>query len=120
MLPQLEQEAMYDKFDPNVPIWHSVKLEPREEHLSVSLCPSDPYSAKNYVVRDDTVTPMEQYAAASYAANWGPSDALVNLDDTPLQSRGVFYCNSDTRVRDIGVHDNVDFEMAEPLAGGSE
>ena len=101
MLPQLEQETLYKKFDPNVPIWDVVNLEAREEHLSVFLCPSDPHSASNYVVRDDSVTPIERYAAASYAANWGPSDALVNLDDTPLQSSGVFYRNSGTRVRDI-------------------
>jgi hypothetical protein len=47
------------------------------------------------------VTPVEQYAAASYASNWGPANGVVNLDATPLQSRGVFYRNSDTRLRDI-------------------
>ena len=40
----------------------------------------------------------EQYAAASYAANWGPANPNTNLDDTPTQSRGVFYRNSRTRV----------------------
>ena len=52
-------------------------------------------------MRDDSASPVEQYAAASYAANWGPSTATVNLDDTPLQSRGMFYRNSDTRIRDV-------------------
>jgi len=101
LLPQLEQSNLYSTFDSNVPVWDIVNLEPRETSLSVFLCPSDPYSDGNFVVRDDTIDPVERYAAASYAANWGPSDAIVNLDDTPLQSQGVFYRNSATRFRDI-------------------
>ncbi len=101
ILPQLEQANLYNQFDAEVPVWDILNLTPREEHLSVFLCPSDPYSDGTFVVRDDTVDPVERYAAASYAANWGPSDAIVNLDDTPLQSQGVFYRNSSTRVRDI-------------------
>lgn len=101
LLPQLEQSNLYQQFDPHVPIWDVANLEARETHLPVFLCPSDPYSEDSFVVRDDTAAPVERYAAASYAANWGPSSDTVNLDDTPLQSRGVFYRNSKTRVRDI-------------------
>lgn len=101
LLPQLEQTQLYESFDPNVPVWDNVNRVPRETFLSVFLCPSDPYSEDTLVIRDDSVNPVEGYAAASYAANWGPSTATVNLDDTPLQSQGVFYRNSSTRVRDI-------------------
>ena len=101
LLPNLDQASLFAEFDSRVPIWDSVNLEPREVFLQVFLCPSDTYSEGTFVVRDDSVDPVEQYAGASYAANWGPSDALVNLDDTPLQSQGVFYRNSSTRVRDI-------------------
>ena len=101
LLPQLEQNNVYDQFDFHRPVFDAVNLTPRERQLNVFLCPSDPYSEGNFVVRDDTVTPIERYAAASYAANWGPSTATVNLDDTPLQSDGVFYRNSDTRFRDV-------------------
>ena len=101
ILPQLEQTALYDQFHAEIPIWDVANLTPRETHLPVFLCPSDPYSADAFVVRDENSTPIERYATASYAANWGPSDASVNLDDTPLRSRGVFYRNSNTRVRDI-------------------
>lgn len=128
MLPQLEQEPLYKKFNPDVPIWDNVNLEPRELHLSVFLCPSDPYSADSYVVRDDTATPVERYAAASYAANWGPSDANINLDDTPLQCRGVFYRNSNTRVAGIidglsstlaiGERTNGPIPTSQPTPGG--
>ena len=101
LLPQLEQPSLYAKLDPHVPIWDIVNLEARETHLAVFLCPSDSWSDGEFVVRDDSASPVEQYAAASYAANWGPSTATVNLDDTPRQSQGVFYRNSDIRVRDI-------------------
>ncbi len=101
LLPQLEQSALYESFNFNVPVFHAANRVTREKHLTVFLCPSDPFSDGNYVVRDDTVSPIEQYAAATYAANWGPANASVNLDDTPLQSQGVFYRNSRSRFRDI-------------------
>lgn len=101
LLPQLEQKNLFDQFDCTIPIFDPSQQVPRETHLSVFLCPSDPYSENSFVVRDDSSSPIEQYATASYAANWGPSTPSVNLDDTPLQSRGVFYRNSPTRLRDI-------------------
>jgi prepilin-type N-terminal cleavage/methylation domain-containing protein len=100
ILPQMEQPALYGQFNFNVPGFDPVNLAPREQHLSVFLCPSDPFSG-GFVVRDDTTNPIERYAAASYAANWGPSTPTLNLDDTPLQSQGVFYRNSRTRFRDV-------------------
>lgn len=101
VLPQLEQSSLYNSFDFDRPGFDPVNQSPREQHLPVFLCPSDPYSERGFVVRDDTSSPAERYAAGSYAANWGPSSASVNLDDTPLQSRGVFYRNSSTRFRDV-------------------
>ncbi|MBM82779.1 MAG: prepilin-type cleavage/methylation domain-containing protein [Planctomycetaceae bacterium] len=101
LLPQLDQMPLYRTFDAEVPVWDMVNLQPRETKLPLFLCPTDVHSGSKFVVRDDTVTPIEQYAGASYAANWGPSDALINLDTTPLQSVGIFYRNSSTRVRDI-------------------
>lgn len=101
VLPQLEQQSLYDQFDFNIPVFEVSQQQPRETHLPVFLCPSDPYSEDTYVIRDISASPVEQYATASYAANWGPSTATVNLDDTPLRSDGVFYRNSNTQFRDI-------------------
>lgn len=100
-LPQLEQSNLYVQFNFNIPAFDASQLKPRETHLPVFLCPSDPYSQSRYVVRDASSTPPERYAAGSYAANWGPSTATVNLDDTPVASEGVFYRNSRTKFRDI-------------------
>jgi len=101
ILPQLEQKNLYDQFNFNIPVFDPSQQVARERHLPVFLCPSDPYSGGGFIVRNATSTPPERYAAASYAANWGPSSASVNLDATPLQSQGVFYRNSSTKFRDI-------------------
>ncbi len=102
ILPQLEQNGIYHEMQFTLPAWDASNLVARERHLEVFLCPTDPYSANNYVVRHDSGgADQDRYAAGSYAACWGPSSETVNLDDTPLMSRGVFYRNSRTRLADI-------------------
>ena len=128
MLPQLEQTQVAVLFDYARPVWAPENLEAREMPLEVFLCPSDTYSFETYVLRDDSVTPNERYAAASYAANWGPADATVNLDDTPTKSQGVFYRNSQTRVAAIldglsntlafGERHNGPIPSSQPTTGG--
>jgi len=128
ILPQIEQSILFDEFDFNVPGFDLANLPAREKHLGTMLCPSDTYSPGYYVVRDDTSTPQERYAAGSYAANWGPSSDTVNLDDTPLESRGVFFRNSSTRFKDItdgasntlalGERTNGPIPSSMPTAGG--
>lgn len=122
LLPFVDQSNLYDTVDFNRPNFDVANLAARETPLSLYLCPSDAYSEGKMVVRDDTASPVEQYAASSYAANYGPaygvaatpSDASddVNLDATPeaglepanatiRAAGGVFYRNSRTQVRDI-------------------
>lgn len=123
LLPQLEQASLYSSLNFDVPIWDSSNRNARETFLNVFLCPSDNYSDGDFVVRDDSVDPVERYAAASYAANWGPADAVVNLDDTPTQSQGVFYRNSSTRVRNVsdGLSNTLAFgeRTNGPIPGGT-
>jgi prepilin-type N-terminal cleavage/methylation domain-containing protein len=101
MLPQLEQGAVAGQIDYSRPLWNDTNREVRDVSLPVFLCPSDTYSDGAFVYRDESVTPAERYAAASYAANWGPATPTVNLDATPLKSRGVFFRNSRLRVSAI-------------------
>ena len=67
MLPQLEQGSVAEKIDYNRPIWDDANRAARDISLPVFLCPSDTYSDSAFVYRDDTTTPAERYAAASYA-----------------------------------------------------
>lgn len=98
MLPQLEQGSVAERIDYDRPIWDDTNRAARDVSLPVFLCPSDTYSDAAFVYRDDSVTPSERYAAASYAANWGPASPDTNLDATPLASQGVFFRNSRIRV----------------------
>lgn len=103
LLPHLEKTNIYRQINPRIPIWDPANRDPREMQLSVFLCPTDRFSVNSnrFVVRDESTNPIEKYAAASYASNWGPASPDVNLDDTPEASRGVFYRNSDTAMSDI-------------------
>ncbi len=101
ILPQIEQPALFDKFDFSRPVFDVANLVARETSLATFLCPSDTYSERSFIIRDETSNPVEKYATASYAANWGPATIATNLDDTPLASEGVFYRNSRTRFADI-------------------
>ena len=103
LLPQLEQKNLYQRINAGIPIWDAANQRPREVHLPMFLCPTDRYSlvSNRFVVRDPNASPVEQYAAASYAANWGPATDAVNLDATPEESQGVFYRNSAIGISDI-------------------
>ncbi len=101
ILPHIEQAALYDTIHFDRPTFDIENLSARETSLPTFLCPSDTYSEGEFVIRDDSLTPVLRYAGASYAANWGPSTSAVNLDDTPLESDGVFFRNSNLRHADI-------------------
>lgn len=103
LLPQLEQTNLHRRLNPRIPIWDPANQAPCEVPLTMFLCPTDRFSSNTnrFVVRDESTNPVEKYAAASYAANWGPASPTVNLDDTPEASSGVFYRNSSLAMSDI-------------------
>ena len=111
ILSFVEAQNLKDTIDLSVSPFDPINQIPREQELQVFLCPNDFYSDNNFVVRDDSSSPVERYACASYAANWGPATGYiespanpaddVNLDATPDQSSGPFYRNSKIGFRDI-------------------
>ena len=111
ILPQIEQDNLHDLIDFSLPGFDVANLDARERQIPVFLCPTDIWSQGNFVVRDETATPVERYSAASYCANWGPASGVadtpgntsddLNLDATPDQSQGPFFRNSKTRFADV-------------------
>ena len=111
VLPYLEQQNLYDQVDLKLPGFDPANLIARETQLDVFLCPTDHWSQGSFVLRDETANPIEQYAAASYCANWGPASGVadtpsddsddVNLDATPDNSSGPFFRNSRVGFGDI-------------------
>jgi len=116
ILPFIEQPALYDRFNFGLPCFDPANQAARETPISTYLCPSDAYSEGKFVERD------VNFAASSYAGNWGPASGRVNtpgnpaddvnLDDTPglgsapaaatfRACEGVLYRNSKTGFRDI-------------------
>ncbi|WP_339745252.1 DUF1559 domain-containing protein [uncultured Rubinisphaera sp.] len=116
ILPFMEQSALYDSFNFDLPCFDLANRVARETQVSVYLCASDPDSEGEFVERD------VNFAASSYAGNWGPANGRantpvdatddVNLDDTPAPNSqpsgasfpacgGILYRNSRTKFRDI-------------------
>ncbi|MCC7421590.1 MAG: DUF1559 domain-containing protein [Planctomycetaceae bacterium] len=94
LLPLIEQSAVYNQFNWSLPVWDVANRAPRMTRLPVFYCPSDPVSDNKFV---EMGTSDEQYAMASFAANFGPPD----LDDTQEKRDGMFSRNSATRFRDV-------------------
>ena len=122
LLPFIDQANLHAQTDFDSPCFAGSNQVARETSLPVYLCPSDAYSEGRFVVRDETISPVEKYACASYAANWGPAMGVadtpgdetddVNLDASPAPGTeppnarlraagGLFYRNSGTRLRDV-------------------
>jgi len=99
VLDFIEQGNLAETIDLQRPPFDDANFQARETHLPVFLCPSDPSSSTSFVIRDESND--EQYAGASYVANWGPafgpSDGsdIINLDATPDESGGAFFRNSE-------------------------
>ena len=101
ILPQIEQGNLHSLIDFRLSGFDVANLEARETPIQLFLCPTDIWSVDNFVVRDESASPVERYAAASYCANWGPASSTENLDATPDQGEGPFFRNSRTRFSNI-------------------
>ncbi len=93
ILPFLEQGALYQSFNWNVPIYAAANQVARETRLKAFLCPTDSFSPANFVEMGPV---PERYAMASYVASFGPPD----LDATQEKRDGMFSRNSRTRLSD--------------------
>lgn len=71
ILPFLEQQALYDKFDRRQPIPSSVNAQARSVRLGVMLCPTDGYnrSPMNGSANAGTSNLGDNWARGNYAAN---------------------------------------------------
>jgi len=71
VLPFMEQQPLYDKFDFNVTISHSNNSDERGTFIKSLLCPSDPYNRKKF--KGTTSGEGDNWARGNYAAS-GHSD----------------------------------------------
>ncbi len=79
LLPQLEQPALYESFDFDLPVDADINRGPRSTNLPVMLCPSDPYSSIPYDRGQLASNPGHLYARGNYAFNLGPNRACFSF-----------------------------------------
>ncbi|MFM7109075.1 MAG: DUF1559 domain-containing protein [Planctomycetaceae bacterium] len=92
VLPYLEEASLFADLKFDRPIHDPANATPRERHVAVFLCLSDPVSPAGFVEMGE-----ERYAMGCYVGNFGPPD----LDETQEQRDGVFSRNSRTRLVEI-------------------
>jgi len=71
ILPNLEQQNLYDKFDRKKPIPDPVNMLARSSELDVMKCPTDPYSQKPFKGSSNSGTSNlgDNWGRGNYAAN---------------------------------------------------
>ncbi len=82
ILPQIEEQALHDRFDFNVDIF-SQPSEPQESQPETFLCPSD--IARFQYYQDPNYSSNKKFAKGNYAAYCGP----FHIENAPLYP-GVF------------------------------
>jgi len=113
ILPQMEQQALYDLFDFDNGIWISGSTDwfapdnPNRPALAARpdayVCPSDesePYSQKQHEEYDDWGV-SDCLATGSYAVVSGSVSAGMDLTTAKWRNDGVFYYQSQITVEDI-------------------
>jgi len=92
ILPHLEQAPLFQSMNFDLPLWSVPNATASMTRVATYLCPSDAESQQGDLDREGL-----RYAMGCYVANFGPGD----LDDNPLDRRGVFSRNSSTRLADL-------------------
>jgi prepilin-type N-terminal cleavage/methylation domain-containing protein/prepilin-type processing-associated H-X9-DG protein len=81
LLPQLDQAALFNQYDSNLPVSDDANATVRTASLAVLKCPSDSFNGDQYV-RDLAAGPgTNAYARGNNALNFGPNRAcFVELE----------------------------------------
>lgn len=110
MFPFIEQSPLYNQIDNRFPI-DSPRNEPyRMSVVSTLICPSDPFPNTFDIGGDTGETDHElighnvdsgpklfRIAKSNYVGVFG----TLEIDEVPYQGDGIFYGNSQTRIRDM-------------------
>lgn len=78
-LPYLDQPALFDRFQPGLPISHPTNAPVGETNLPVVACPSDPWSSLGNPYRRGLAAGATElrYARGNYALNVGPDKSCL-------------------------------------------
>jgi prepilin-type N-terminal cleavage/methylation domain-containing protein len=98
LLPFIEENDKYQRFNFKLPIYDPANAAVRELHIASLLCPTDDVSPSGFVEMGD-----ERYAMACYVANFGTPDLDEDQEQKlgPSGPWGPFYRNSRTKLKEI-------------------
>ena len=97
ILPQLEQAALYDAMNFNLNAHEIPNIDLARTSISTFLCPSDP-APTTFTVTDGSSNNYE-LASANYVGVIGYGN--VSMTPGRPMGKGVFYRNSNTKLRDL-------------------
>ncbi len=102
LLPFLDQGALYQNYNPLVPVSAAENAAVRMADVAVLKCPSDPYSQSGkYYQRDyGTGADMNRYARGNYGMNIGPDGGCVMVLQ-PTCTDGFTVDNPDLMNKDM-------------------
>ena len=106
ILPQLEQQQLFQKIDFDVSVDDAANDMPRSVALSAFRNPNDPGSSEQWTIRDANPPndPITQLPTSNYVGNFGTTD-LEACEGLPpgvtCEGNGMFFHNSRLRFSDI-------------------
>ena len=102
ILPFMEQQAVYDSFNRDLPCWDLQNVGPAKNGLGIFICPSARDADTPLDIKDISGTILSTFARSCYVANAGQNEPWhSNLDDYKGTADGPLYRNSRTRAADV-------------------
>ena len=113
LLPYLDQATVFNSCNFDLAVEHLANSTVRATLLEVFMCPTDPKTGLFDVTDASGAVRATQVATNSYAACFGSGG---EIGQTPDAGNGMFYRNSQIRVRDILDGTNSTFAIGERAA----
>lgn len=102
LLPQIEQQPLYEKFDFRQACWSPANAQPALTTLKVFLCPSSTGKAGPFDVKSSANATLARFSRSDFVANAGMEEPWgFTLEDWTTVADGPLYRNSPTRAADV-------------------
>lgn len=102
LLPFMEESALHDSFDKNVPCWHPNNAIPAARQPSVFLCPSASGVLEPFTVKGQMAETLAVFGRSCYVASVGQEEPWsYTVDDYSDIVDGPLYRNSRTSAKDV-------------------
>lgn len=102
LLPYMEQQAVHDAIDFNLPCWHATNQPAVQTTLEDFICPSATGTDGLFDVKDANRAPLAKFARSCYVANVGQEEPWGHVVDRYEGiADGPLYRNSATRAADV-------------------